>query len=270
MSLRRAYTDSAWGQLHYRIVRPEAPTRPPLLLLHQTPKSGWEYEPIMPLLGADRVVIAPDTPGYGASDGPSAPVRIEDYAAAFHALMADLAGQGIVGPGPFDAMGTHTGAISATAMADAAPERVRRLVLVGLAAYDAETRAAKLEGLKTYPRPQADLSHVEAIWKVMAGLADPRATPAWRHRSLAENLISGERMPWGYQAVYGYDFLGALARLSQPVLVINPEDDLSHVTPKAAALIPHGRRVDLPGVKHGLFALDADNIVGLVRSFLDE
>jgi pimeloyl-ACP methyl ester carboxylesterase len=267
LPVKRAYIDNIYGQLHYRIAEPAGkPTRPPLLLLHQTPKSGWEYEPIMPGLAADRVVIAPDTPGYGASDPPPAPVTIGDYAAAFARLMDDLGMDGA----PFDVMGTHTGSVTATQMAVAYPGRVRKIILLGLPAYDAKARKTKLENLGNYPRPKAGLSHIESIWTVMAGLADPRATPEWRHGSLVENLRSGARMPWGYAAVYKYDLIENLAQVTQPAMVINPEDDLSHITPKASALLKNGRRVDLPGVKHGLFALDTEKIVALVRDFLDE
>ncbi len=113
--VRRAYADSRFGQLHYRIARPAQPSAaPPLLCLHQTPKSGWEYEPIMARLGEGRVVIAPDTPGYGDSDGPDAPTTIEAYAAVMAQLMDDLQASGAIGPGPFDVMGLHTGAVLAT------------------------------------------------------------------------------------------------------------------------------------------------------------
>ena len=121
--------------------RRPAPTRPTLLCLHQTPKSGWDYEPLMPVMAADRVIVAPDTPGYGGSDAPPAPVAIEDYAEVMAALMQDLQAKGAAPPGPFDVMGYHTGSLTATQLGLARPERVRRLVLLGLAAFDAEERA---------------------------------------------------------------------------------------------------------------------------------
>ena len=36
----------------------------------------------MPALADGRIVIAPDTPGYGASDAPPAPATMEEHAAA--------------------------------------------------------------------------------------------------------------------------------------------------------------------------------------------
>ena len=74
-SVTRAYADSRYGQLHYRIARPAgAPSAPPLLCLHQTPSHSGDWLPVMPALGEKRVVIAVDTPGYGMSDMPPAPV----------------------------------------------------------------------------------------------------------------------------------------------------------------------------------------------------
>ncbi len=268
--IRRAYIDGPFGQVHYRVAGTPGPgNKPPLILLHQTPKSGWEYEPIMPHLGVDRVVIAPDTPGYGASDAPPGAVRIEDYADGFLRLMADLAAAGVVDPGPFDAMGMHTGSLHATQMALAGPGKVRRIILLGLAAYDPETRAKKLEGLKTYARPKADLSHIEAVWKIMEGLFDPRTTPEWRHKSLAENLRAGGNMSNAYAAVYRYDFQRALGEVSVPALVLRPDDDLAEVTAREAGRLPHGRMVSIPNAKHGVLELETDRMVGLIRDFLD-
>jgi len=223
----------------------------------------------MARLGENRLVIAPDTPGYGESDGPPEPVSIEAYAAAAAELMAGLAADEF-GEGAFDVMGVHTGAVLATELARSRPAQVRRAVLVGLAGYDAEARAEKLRRLEAYPRPKEDLSHVEAVWRVMQALFDPRTNVAWRHRSLAENIRSGAAMSWGYDAVYRYDLLAALREVRQPVLVINPEDDLAALTPAAARRLPNARRLDWPGAKHGFLAVDADGVAEAVAAFLND
>ena len=55
-----------WGprQVHYR----RAGTGPTLLLLHQSPQSSREFEPLMQVWGENFTVIAADAPGYGLSD----------------------------------------------------------------------------------------------------------------------------------------------------------------------------------------------------------
>jgi pimeloyl-ACP methyl ester carboxylesterase len=274
-TVRRGYIDNIHGQMHYRMTEPmggapSAGPNPPLLCLHQTPKSGWDYEPLMPDLGRDRVVLAPDTPGYGGSDGPPAPVLIGDYADAMIRFMDDMAATGAVPPGMFDVIGYHTGAATATDLANRWPDRVRRVILVGLAAYDAETRAQRLATIDRFPVPLPDASNVTAFWKLTETMNDARIDLGWKHASMIECLRPGDRLPWGFISIYKYDFLGNLAALRQDTLVLAPEDDLWVNTRKVAPIIPNGRCVELPGAAHGFFKVEAERVSGIIRGFLAE
>lgn len=260
--MRRSYVDGRWGQIHIRSAGISTDA-PPLLLLHPTPKSGWIFETLAPLLAKDRLVVAPDTPGYGASDAPPAPASIEDLAMA----LLDAAGA-VAGQGPVDVLGYHTGSVLAVAMAALAPQRVRRLTLVSLPAYDAASRTSKLKGLATWPRPQIDGAHLTRLWEIMRGRANPAVNADWLHASFAENLRPGARGPWGYEAVYRYDLIAALSALTHPTLVLNPEDDLWEVTAAHASLIGGAAYVELPGAGHGVFTLQADVIAKAVTRFL--
>jgi pimeloyl-ACP methyl ester carboxylesterase len=266
----RAYIASRHGQLHYRIAMPRSPAvAPPLLCLHQTPGNGRDWQPILADLADTRVVIAPDTPGYGMSDPPPAPASIPEFAAIMAQFMKDLAAAQIVTPGPFDVMGMHTGSIIATEMARAQPEQVRKAVLFGLAAYTAEVRSLKLTRLPdAFPPPGNDLSHVEKLWAKISTLSDPRMGAEDRHIGMAECLRLGVRMPWAYIAVYQYDFLAAMRDVGQEVLVINPQDDLWTVTRETSHLLRRGTRLDLPGVAHGVLTLERDKVVGAIKAFL--
>jgi pimeloyl-ACP methyl ester carboxylesterase len=270
-TVTRAYAPSVYGQLHYRIVTPTEPqTRPPLLCLHQTPSSGGEWEPVLPFLANGRVVVAPDTPGYGMSDPPPAPVSIAEFAAIMSRFMDELASAGVLLPGPYDVMGAHTGSITATELARSRPQQVRRLVLFGLAAYDADVRRQKLEHLyEKFPPPGNDLNHVEKLWAILGQLTDPRMSAEARHVKMAESLRLGSRLPWAYEAVYRYDFLQAMTEVEQPVLVINPEDDLWEPTRRTSERYRHGRRIDIPGVKHGVLSIERERIVREIREFLE-
>lgn len=269
-SIIRAYAVSRYGQLHYRIAAPAGETTaPPLLCLHQTPSHSGDWVPVMPALGEKRVVVAADTPGYGMSDMPPAPIRIEDFSEIMATFMDDLADQGVVPAGPFDVMGFHTGSLVGTELARSRPDRVGRLVLFGLAAYPAELRAAKLAALRTnFPPPADNLDHVEKLWAIIQQLSDPRMGAEDKHVGMAECLRLGRRMPWGYDAVYRYDFLGAMAQVEQPVLVMNPEDDLGEVTKATSHLFRHGTRYDMPGVKHGVLTIEHDRVVARIEEFL--
>ena len=51
-------------QVHYR----RQGRGPAVLMLHQSPQSSREFEPLMAEWATDFTVFAPDTPGYGLSD----------------------------------------------------------------------------------------------------------------------------------------------------------------------------------------------------------
>ncbi len=265
----KAYAPSRFGQLHYRIVAPEAASRPPLLCLHQTPSNSSQWKPIQPFLARDRVAVAPDTPGYGMSDPPPEPLEIGDYAETMFDFMEHLASRGIIAPGPFDVMGYHTGSITATEMARQGKQRVRRCVLFGLAAYAEDVRAQRLDRLdERFPPPDRTLRHVEKLWSLIGELADPGIPAEQLHIGMADALRLGKRLPWGYIAVYRYDFLGAMTEVSQPVLVLNPEDDLWGVTQQTSHLFRNGKRIDIPGVSHGVLTLRRDYLVSEIEGFL--
>lgn len=267
-TIRRSYVDGTWGQVHVRMTQGRSGGTP-LLLLHPTPKSGWIYEGLMQNIGSDRTALAPDTPGYGASDAPPAPASIEDFAGEMIRLADQLVTDGQLPAGPIDVLGYHTGSVIATAMARLYPDKVRRLVLVSLAAYDAPTRQQKRENLKNWRGPTEDGSHLTAMWQLMQSLFDPRIDAEWKHASLTENLRPGCRAPWGYDAVYRYDFQEALDDLTHRTLILNPEDDLWQPTRDNYRRVRNADYVELPGLGHGLFDLETDRIAGLVRDFLN-
>jgi pimeloyl-ACP methyl ester carboxylesterase len=270
--VRRAYCDGPYGQIHYRVARPDRTAElPPLLCLHQTPKSGIDYEPIMPLLAAaraGRVVIAPDTPGYGGSDAPPAPIGIRDFADVMASFLETMRSDGVIGEGPVDVMGYHTGSVTATELAITRPRLIRRVVLVSLAAYDADERARRLAAIDRFPLPRPDAGHVAQLWALMESMHDTRIDLAWKHASLAEHLRPGDRLPWGFRAVYEYDFIAALQRMRQPTLVLCPQDDLWDVTHSTSHHIADVRLVELPGAAHGFLKLDAPQIAERIDAFL--
>ena len=264
--IEKTYVNGRWGQVHLRLAGD--PASLPLLLLHSTPKSGWLYEGMMHALAGQFRLIAPDTPGYGASDPPPAPPSMFEHADALLDIMATLADTGQISHAPLNALGYHTGSSLSVAMAQRQPERIGRLVLVSIAAYDAATRAEKRANLANWPGPRPDGSHITYMWSLTKSLAHPDVTDDWLHTSVTENLRCGRRAPWGYDAVYGHDLQAALAALTHKVLLLNPEDDLFDLTRANRHLLPHARYVELPGHGHGLFDLETDSLATLVREFL--
>lgn len=134
--VRFGYVDSRWGQLHYA----EAGAGPPLLLLHQVPRSWDEFREIIPLLAGRYRVIAMDMLGFGASAAGPAGRGIEDLAAASAGLMDAL------GIGSFAVLGHHTGGVVAIEMAAAHPERVSALIVSSTPWTDADYRRRNADG----------------------------------------------------------------------------------------------------------------------------
>lgn len=267
----RAYIDGTYGQMHYHLAHcAEASEKPPLLCLHQTPKSGGDYAPLMAALGPQRVVVAPDTPGYGASDPPAAPLTIEGYAAAIEHFVDRMQDLGLLPSGPFDVMGYHTGSAIATALALAQPKRIRKLVLVSLPAFSTAERQQRLATLDQFPTPKADGSHLFALWQVAQELNDARLSTESRHLAIAECFRPGSRLTWGFQAVYRYDLETALRTLAQPTLVLNPQDELCALTRAKAPLLPAGTLYELHGTGNGFLEIEPERVSRIIGDFLDQ
>jgi pimeloyl-ACP methyl ester carboxylesterase len=261
--IKRAYCTGPDGQLHYRIAEPVDAAAAPLLCMHQSPHSGLIFEPLLKAMGTDRRTIAPDTPGFGYSDPPPEPPTITHYARAMVTLLDEL------GVEQADVMGYHTGADTAVELALTYPHRIRHVVMVSAPIYTADELNERRESFG--PRdPQEDGRFWQDRWE--------RFRQWWPAQGMPSNLltnffIESNRNPdfswWGHQAAFGYDLAGALPQVQQPVLILNPEDDLWHVTPRAKPLVNNGRVHDLPGWGHGFMHLHTSAVAELLRAFLE-
>ena len=260
--VRRGYLEGAYGQVHYRFAGRAARARP-LLMLHPSPLSSEVFELFMREMGRDRIVVAPDTPGYGLSDPPPGPPQIADYATSMHALTRKL------GWDPFDVFGYHTGSNTAVEMAHQQPGRIRHVVLNGASIYSEEELAAARR--QYAPRPVGDRPALLAArwptfhdqaWRMLCG--DARAL-----NILLESHRNADRSQWGFLASQAYPLSARLAEVSQPTLVLCPEDDLWDLTRRAHRLLRNGRVVEFPGWTHGYLDSRATEVGSLLRDFLD-
>lgn len=104
------------------------PATPPLLLLHGLLVTSHSFTRLIPELAGDRRVLAPDLPGCGDSDRPP-PVLCADYSPRWQAAaLLELLDR--LELAQVDLVGHSWGGAIAVCLADAAPDRVRRLALV--------------------------------------------------------------------------------------------------------------------------------------------
>jgi pimeloyl-ACP methyl ester carboxylesterase len=264
VTIRRSFVDTRFGQMHVRIARPGdagALRAPPLLCLHQTPLSGGMFSAFMQAMAKDRIVLAPDTHGYGESDPPPAPQPIANYAASFHDMAAAQ------GHTAFDVLGYHTGTVLAVEMALQKPQTVRRLVLASLPLFSEERRlqllaAPELELFKS------DGSEVMAQWNSGFKARGPGQTDAMIDRNFQDKIRAGNRQSWAIKGVFAYPLREKLTKLPQPTLVLRSGDSLWDGTGEAAAIIPNATRLDRAEMGHGLFDAFPEKLAADIGAFL--
>jgi pimeloyl-ACP methyl ester carboxylesterase len=125
--VRRGYFECRYGQLHLHNAMPpgggfEEGTA--LLCLHDCPGSGRLFVRYLALAGRDRSVYAPDLPGFGESDAPSAAPVLADYAAALGDFLDSMRLRKL------DILGVRIGALIGAELALERGAQVGRLVMV--------------------------------------------------------------------------------------------------------------------------------------------
>ena len=255
----RRYVDGRWGQVHIE----EAGEGPPLVLLHQSPLSGGQFRPALPHLAQHFRVIAPDTPGFGASDAPPVPAGIDDHADALAGLLDGL------GLARVHLLGHHTGAAIAAAFAVRHADRVDRLILNGVPLLTDEERA-HFRTFRFAPLlPRADGRHLLDAWNQRLA-----ATPGWTdldamHRHLATMLGNPERYYWLFEPVFAHDLAADLNVISAPTLVFsNSGEDLFEASQRAAAMRPDWSFAALKGGTHDIVDEQPEDWARVVSEFL--
>jgi len=240
MKIHRAYADLAHGQLHY--AECGARDAPPVLLLHQTPRSWAEYRDVLPLLARRYRAIAMDTAGFGASDPPAGPASIEAWAAVAAQFLATL------GIAQAHVVGHHTGGVIAIELAARHGPRVRSLVLSSTPFTDAEFRRVRA-GRPPIDAVEAseDGSHLAALWRKRQGFY-PAGRPDLLAAFVQDALKVGGDVEGGHRAVASYRMEERVAAVTQPTLVIRAGAD-PFAAPHAAhwlQLLPQAQLADIP------------------------
>jgi pimeloyl-ACP methyl ester carboxylesterase len=152
--ITRHYIDVKGRRVHYR----KAGSGPPLLMVHQSPRSSAEYEPLMLQWAEHFTCIAPDTPGFGQSDPLPGDSEIADFANALIELL-DALGLESVG-----AYGFHSGGIILVTALRRHPQRFTALAVGGYAIWTEEERRIFGELYLPPFQPSAYGEHLAWLW----------------------------------------------------------------------------------------------------------
>lgn len=238
--IRGAYVDAAWGQVHLRRAGDHGPW---LVLLHESPLSGAVFEQVLSAVAPHVRALAPDNPGYGASDPPPDDGReLTEYA---DVLATALAAAGVERP---VLAGVHTGAALALEIATRLPGGAAGVVLSGLSLITEEERTSYLATWA--PEVEVDADGGQFAWAVQRYQRIwPGAEPDVVHLAVMELLRHHDRYRWGYHAAFRHDPAEVLLQAQVPLLLLTPEHDLLADKDSAVlALRPDAARVVLPGL----------------------
>jgi len=254
--LSRAFAETATGRIHYRYHRPDSP-RGTLLMLHASPTSSWSMRALGGAIAGEYYVICPDTPGNGDSDPLEVEQpRIKDFAAAMLALLDEL------DIARASAYGSHTGAHTAIELGIAAPDRIARIVLDGIALFEGEERQDMLRNYAPEVRPDLEGRHLLWAFQFMRdqniffpwfkrdaehlrgmGIVAPELL----HTATVEVLKALTTYHKAYRAAFSHRVRERMPLVTQEALALCDEQDPLHdQTREAASLAPRGQFMSMP------------------------
>jgi pimeloyl-ACP methyl ester carboxylesterase len=240
-AIHRAFADLSHGQIHYATCGDT--NAPPVLLLHQTPRSWAEYREVLALVGQRFWAIAMDTPGFGDSAPLPGPASIEGWAAVAVELLDALS------IARAHVIGHHTGGVIALEIAAAFPSRVASLVLSSTPFTGEAFRRARRERPPIDAvEPRDDGSHLAALWQRRQSFYPP-GRPELLEAFVRDALkVSGD-VEDGHRAVASYRMEDRIGCVTQPTLLVCASDDpfASPHVPELQAHLPQARLADIDG-----------------------
>jgi len=266
-TITRAFAALDDGQIHY--AASGTADAPPVLLLHQTPRSWREYARVLPILGQRYRAIAMDTLGFGDSArAAKGEVSIERWAAVAIELLDHL------GIERASVVGHHTGGVIAVEIAASHPDRVAGLVLSSTPFTNAEFRKVRAERPPIDEVDQRDDgSHLTALWGKRQGFY-PKDRPDLLLAFVRDALVVIDDVEGGHTAVATYRMEDTINEVRAPTLLIRATND-----PFA---FPHGEElrqqltgaasVDMVDIEGGMVPLPdqlPEQFSATVHSFLD-
>jgi 3-oxoadipate enol-lactonase len=236
----------------------------PVLLLHELGGSSESWRAVIPLLAADRRVIAVDVRCAGRSEKPTGACTLADVADDLDALLQALSPER-----PVDVIGAALGSLVGALLATRHPARVRRLMMCAVAPDMAgPTRAYLVERAE-----RVRVTGMRGVAEVSLANSFPASHPA--ERAAYRGIYLGND-PVAYAELSMA--LGQLAMtaagwaaIRAPVLVASGAHDFlwpPAIGQQAAALIPGARFEVMEDAGHFPHLQASATVARLARGFL--
>jgi pimeloyl-ACP methyl ester carboxylesterase len=223
--IRKAYVDTAEGQIHYRYT--DGGDGPPLVFFHMTASSSAAYVNLMEAMDGSIPMIAFDTPNYGESYRTSCEPSIAYIASVLLEALTNI------GVERFHSFGHHTGVSIQCEMAIAAPHRVLSTVINGPNYATMDQNAYLIEKL-AHPNP-VSIRGTQFIW-AWSRIKDNYPVSLWNDTEVQAEIMNRDTIDmlradinwdWGYRAVFRHDLRFAMAKVQCPKFFVCGAEDLA-------------------------------------------
>ena len=232
---------------------------PVLILLHGAGLNGHMWDPVLRRLDRRYRVIALDLPGHGASRD----ARYSPEAAAAYVAAAARS----VAPAPVVLVGDSLGGYSAMAAASAVPtQQLRGLVLAGCSSDFGWTQVLKyLRDVVVIRVMSVFIDESVFVGKALASLGIGEQDG----RSIVAAGVHVLAVPAAVRSLLLVDFKARLARIEQPVLVVNGTLDARAMSQEASfvAAAPHAIAYHFENTQHGVSMRRSAEFAALVNDF---
>jgi len=234
-TIKKGFVNVGDGQVHYRI----AGSGPPIILLHDSPRSSVLHVPLLKEFADRFTAIAIDTPGYGNSTplSPGRQLEIPDFGTALAETIAAF------GVERCPVYGFHTSSKIALAFAAKHPERVAVAIMDGLSLPPGGAEPAFIASyMKPFAVTDSGGYLAEEWTRVLdfqrwfpwfaktkaARLPLPAKDMAALHEYSMDLFMAGPHFSDAYAAAMRYVALPVIGGLTARAIVMARQDDVLH------------------------------------------
>lgn len=257
--MEKAYVTLKAGQMHYL----KAGSGAPLLLVHMSGSSCFEFDQVIDELAENYTVYAPDFFGCGYSDKqPKFYYSIQEHA---DSLAQFLDGIGVASAYVY---GTAVGGNVCCRMAATYPEKVRGLITGHICYNPDRSFFPGMRHLELFSPLdiKEDGSHLNEMWKRSYRYGVSKEISDFRALTLHEAGRYAETLHWAL--CDDRDFEDCLPRITAPALMLIFERlTIPSMPGKAAELMPNGTSRVMPDTSSYFAKTHPEQLIAVIREF---